>query len=59
MKYDVVKDWDYNRFVWQVQERLNEGWQLQGGVSMAVNAQNNTNYFAQAIVKSQETDDGA
>lgn len=59
MKYDVVKDWDYNRFVWQVQERLNEGWQLQGGVSMAVNAQTNTNYFAQAIVKSQETDDGA
>ena len=51
MEYKVVKEWDLDMFEGVVQQLIDEGWTLQGGVSIAVNGQSNNAYYVQALVK--------
>ena len=51
MKYTIVNEWRQEVFESKVQDLLEEGWKLQGGVSVAVNGQSNEMYFVQALVK--------
>ena len=51
MQYTVVKDFNQDVFEFEVRQKLKEGWQLHGGVSIAVNSQTLTTYFAQAFTK--------
>lgn len=52
MKYRVVTGWKETEFARDVSTLLQQGWQLQGGVSVAVNGLNQT--FAQALIKIEE-----
>ena len=54
MQYAVVEEFRKKQFELEVGYMLAEGWTLQGGVSIAVNPQTNTTYFAQAFVKAGE-----
>jgi hypothetical protein len=51
MKYMIVTEWRQEVFEKVVQQFLDEGWILQGGVSITVNANTGTIYTAQALVK--------
>ena len=51
MQYTVVKEFRQEDFEMEVTSKLAEGWTLQGGVSIALNAQTNNTWFAQAMVK--------
>jgi len=54
MQYTVVEEFRQKQFEIEVNYKLQEGWKLQGGVSIAVNPQTNTTYFAQAFIKEAE-----
>lgn len=54
MKYTIVNEWRQDVFEGKVQDLLDEGWKLQGGVSVSVNGQSNEMYFVQALVKEEE-----
>lgn len=51
MQYMIVKEYKQNVFEVKVQDLIDNGWKLQGGVSIAVNGTYNETYFAQALVK--------
>lgn len=51
MQYTVVRHHSQQQFEIEVNQKLQEGWQLQGGVSIATNAHTSNLYFAQAFVK--------
>lgn len=51
MKYQIVTDYDPETLAQMVEELLEEGWTLQGGVSLGINGASNNQYFAQALVK--------
>ena len=51
MKYMIVNEWRQEVFEGKVQDLLDEGWTLQGGVSITANANTGEIYIAQALVK--------
>lgn len=51
MKYIVVNEWRQEVFESKVQDLLDEGWTLQGGVSITANANTGEIYIAQALVR--------
>lgn len=59
MKYEVVTGYDFREFTANIQRKLDEGWQLQGGVSMAVNGHSNERYYAQALVLVEDKKEGS
>ena len=54
MQYTVIKEFRQDTFELEVGYKLAEGWTLQGGVSIALNAQTGNTWFAQAMVKEGE-----
>lgn len=54
MKYMIVTEWRQAAFETAVQKFLNEGWTLQGGVSISVNSNTGEIYTAQALVKEEK-----
>lgn len=58
LEYDIVFDNDYAQFVTLVNERLQEGWRLRGGVSVSITETDDILYkwFAQAIVRVRQED---
>jgi hypothetical protein len=54
MKYMIVTEWRQAAFEKVVQKFLDEGWTLQGGVSITVNSHTGEIYTAQALVKEKE-----
>ena len=54
MQYTVVKEFRQEDFESEVAYKLADGWKLQGGVSIALNAQTGNTWFAQAMVKEGE-----
>jgi hypothetical protein len=54
MKYMIVTEWRQEVFEKVVQKFLDEGWTLQGGVSIAVNPNSGEIYTAQALVRGKE-----
>ena len=51
MKYIVIENWKLEYLIAEVNSYLEEGWKLQGGVSVAVNGQSNNKTYVQALVK--------
>ena len=54
MQYKIVYQCDEEMLEVIVNSLLEEGWQLQGGVSIAVTHLNNNPYFAQALIKEEK-----
>ena len=50
MKYEIVKSYDANELVQDVNRLINKGWKLQGGIAMASD-NDGIQLFAQALVK--------
>jgi len=54
--YNVVRDWDATRFEQTVETQLNSGWELVGGVSVAVTKDSEAldeYFFCQAMKRAQ------
>jgi hypothetical protein len=54
MKYRVAQDASYNNFANEVNDALEDGWQLQGGVSVRSDLEGYPVYY-QALVKETES----
>jgi hypothetical protein len=50
IEYDVVHNWNDTAFIKSCNLRIQQGWQLHGGVSVAVDT-SNSRVFAQAFVR--------
>jgi len=57
IEYTVVFDNDWEQFVTLVNERLQAGWRLQGGISLSVTETDDFRYrwFAQAMIREGAT----
>lgn len=57
MEYDIIFEIEYDNFFKKINERLNNGWKLQGGICIVIKYVNNgyfkgnKYYFSQAIYK--------
>ena len=51
MNYIVVKHHKISEFEASVTAYLQDGWKLQGGVSMTVNSNTGEGFYAQAMIK--------
>ena len=54
MQYVIVEEFRKATFESECRYMLEQGWTLQGGVSIALNPQTNNTYYAQAFIKEGE-----
>ena len=56
IKFKTIIKYDRDMFDSEVNKHLNDGWKLQGGVSLAINHSSRDYYYAIAVVKEVEED---
>jgi hypothetical protein len=54
MKYDVVLAITIESFIKRVNDKLKEGWTLQGGICMIADTNRRPDFYYQAIVKKDD-----